>query len=118
VVGYFINTVVLRADLSGNPDFRSFLQQVRETSVAALAHQDYPFSLLVKQLQPERDLSRSPIIQTRFSLQKAAVFSNELDITQRIEWGDFSLEPVELSGEEGLVDLNMQIIEGQQALRV
>lgn len=119
VVGYFINTIVLRADLSGNPTFQAFLQQVSKTSLEALAHQDYPFSLLVQKLHPKRDLSRSPLVQTRFSLQKEPpILSSELDITQRVDWGGMSVEAFELAEEEGQLDLNMQVVEGKHVLKV
>jgi amino acid adenylation domain-containing protein len=70
VVGYFVNPVVLRADLSGNPPFKLFLAQVRRTVLSALAHQDYPFPLLTERLQPVRDPSRSPLFQVAFAWDK------------------------------------------------
>src|SRR6185369_16726066 len=54
VVGYFVNPVVARADLSGNPTFAQFLSQTRRNVLSALEHQDYPFPLLVERLQPVR----------------------------------------------------------------
>jgi amino acid adenylation domain-containing protein len=71
VVGYFINAAVLRADLSGDPPFTEFLAQARRKVLGALAHQDYPFSLLVERLQPDRDTSRSPLFQTMFNMPSA-----------------------------------------------
>ena len=71
VVGYFVNPVVLRADLSRGPSFRELLRRVRETALAAFEHQDYPFPLLVQQLQPDRDPSRSPLFEAVFALQSA-----------------------------------------------
>ncbi len=70
MVGFFANPVVLRANLSGNPTFRAFLGQVRQTVLAALEHQDYPTLRLVQRLRPPRDLSRSPLCQTMFVLDK------------------------------------------------
>ncbi|MDF5729095.1 MAG: condensation domain-containing protein, partial [Rhizonema sp. PD38] len=66
IVGYFTNSVVFRADLSGNPTFRELLCQVRSCVLGALEHQDYPFPLLVERLQPLRDPSRSPLYQVAF----------------------------------------------------
>ena len=70
IVGFFANPVVLRANLAGNPTFRAFLGQVRQTVLAALEHQDYPTLLLVERLRPTRDLSRSPLCQVMFVLDK------------------------------------------------
>lgn len=73
VVGYLVNPVVLRASFAGNPSFETFLQQVQQTVLDAFAHQDYPFSLIVEQLVPVRDLGRSPLFQVMFVLQKAQI---------------------------------------------
>ncbi|MDT5270421.1 MAG: hypothetical protein QOH49_2607, partial [Acidobacteriota bacterium] len=71
LVGYFVNPLTLRADLSTDESFESFLRQSRRTALSAFEHQDYPFAALVEDLQPERDLSRSPIFQVMFVLQRA-----------------------------------------------
>jgi len=69
-VGYFVNPIVTRAQLSAGMSFTELLAQVRRRVLAAFAHQDYPFNLLVKQLQSERDPTRSPVFQVMFALQK------------------------------------------------
>jgi amino acid adenylation domain-containing protein len=70
IVGYLINPVVLRARVAGHMTFKEFFGQVRQTVLAALEHQAYPFSLLIDRLQPTRDASHTPLFQVMFIWDK------------------------------------------------
>jgi amino acid adenylation domain-containing protein len=71
LIGLFINTLVLRADLKGHPGFRELLRRTRRTAIDAYAHQDLPFERLVTALQPDRESGRSPLFQVLFDLHNA-----------------------------------------------
>ena len=71
VVGDFINPVIIRGNLGGNPTFSEFLERTRQKCLGAFDHQDYPLPLLVEKLQPARDASRNPLFQTMFILQRS-----------------------------------------------
>ena len=78
LVGFFINTLPLRTDLSGNPSFRELLRRIRRVCLDAYAHQDLPFEKIVSALQLERDPSRMPFYQVSFNLQNVPMPSVEL----------------------------------------
>jgi amino acid adenylation domain-containing protein len=69
LIGYFVNMLALRTDLSGNPSFLQLLHRVRDVALAAYEHQDLPFEKVVEAVHPARDPSRSPIFQVMFVLQ-------------------------------------------------
>ncbi len=99
LIGFFVNTLALRAELAGEPPFRALLAQVRETTLAAYAHQELPFERLVEELNPERSLARTPLFQVLFSLQNTPGGSLELP--------GLSLAPLPLAAGGAKFDLSL-----------
>ncbi|MFB2838245.1 amino acid adenylation domain-containing protein, partial [Floridanema evergladense] len=99
LIGFFVNTLVIRTDLSNNQSFTKLLDRVREVSLGAYTHQDLPFEMLVEALQPERNLSYSPLFQVMFALQNAPVSLVDLD--------GLKLTPVEVENAIAKFDLGL-----------
>ena len=103
LIGFFVNTIVLRCDLRGDPTFRELLGRMRETAIRAYAHQDLPFEKLVEDLQPERDLSRNPLHQVMFQLEKVqSVGAPSTMIVMEKETSVFDLSLDLWDGSDGL----------------
>ena len=97
LIGLFVNQLVMRSNFGGNPSFREALQRVREVTLGAFAHQDLPFDRLVEALNPERDLSRTPLFQVKFVLQSAPAQIESL--------ADVVMKPVEVERGTSKFDL-------------
>jgi amino acid adenylation domain-containing protein len=89
LIGFFVNSLVLRTDLGGDPTFADIVARVRRTAIAAYEHQDLPFEKLVEELQPARDMSRNPLAQVTFQIQNAPSALREkpegLDLVVRVD---------------------------------
>ncbi|HET6974042.1 MAG TPA: amino acid adenylation domain-containing protein [Pyrinomonadaceae bacterium] len=118
LVGYFVNPLVMRADFSGNPSFAELLSRVRRTALDALRHQAFPFALLVQRLQPERDLSRTPLFQTMFVFQPSQVLNSFAvgEAGSRVKLGELNLESVALTQRTTLFDLRLTMTEADDTL--
>ena len=104
LIGFFVNTLVLRANLAGRPSFRKLLGQVRQTVLEAYVHQDLPFERIVEELEPERDLNRSPLFQVVMALQNAPGEEPALSGLQ--------LKGLRARTETSRFDLTLNLVEG------
>jgi amino acid adenylation domain-containing protein len=108
LIGVFVNTLVLRTNLAGNPSFAELLKRVREVALGAYAHQDLPFELLVEELQPQRNLSHTPLFQVMFVLQNAPMSALELP--------NLTLSLLEGDGATAKFDLTLDMTETRSGL--
>jgi amino acid adenylation domain-containing protein len=107
LIGFFINTLVLRTDLSGNSTFTELLARVRRGCLDAYAHQDVPFEKLLEELRPERDPSRTPLFQ---------VFFNMLNVAERAKLQGLKIETISAGRVESKFDLTIYVRERDGSL--
>jgi amino acid adenylation domain-containing protein/non-ribosomal peptide synthase protein (TIGR01720 family) len=110
LIGFFSNTLVLRAELNGNPTFHEVLERVRTDALASYAYQDLPFEHLVETLQPERDLSRMPLVQVMFVFDNAPIPTLELP--------HVTIQPLVAESGTSKFDLTLAITEDNEGLEL
>lgn len=121
VVGYFVNSIPLRAHLSDQYSFKDVLSQARQTVIDALVHQGYPFTLLVERLQPPRDPSRPPIFQVMFAFQtisastELAAFALEKRGTH-MKFADLDIEILPIEQQATPFDLTLMMAETDETI--
>src|SRR6266496_328039 len=103
LVGFFVNQLVLRTDVSGDPSFRELLGRVREVCLGAYTHQDLPFEKLVEELSPERDLSRTPLFQVKLTLENTPLVTGCFE--------QLNIEFLDIDQTSAKVDLQLHITE-------
>ena len=108
LIGFFVNMLVLRTDLSGHPTFRELLSRVREVCLGAYAHQDVPFEKLVEELQPERDPARPPFFNV--------VFQSLNNPMPALEFSGLRVTPVEVRLGMPHFDLILSVAESRRGL--
>ncbi len=109
LIGLFVNTQVLRTDLSGNPAMLELLGRVRDTALAASSHQELPFEKVLEELRPERNLNMNPLFQVMFNLQNAPIL-------KALELSGLTLTSMEVDNGNANSDLTFSMAESEEGL--
>jgi amino acid adenylation domain-containing protein len=108
LIGFFVNMLVMRTDLKGNPTFLELLQRVKQMTLAAYQHQDVPFEQIIEMLQPQRSLNRTPLYQIEFTLQNAPL--------EPLEVHGLRFTPIDVQEVSSETDLNLIMTESESGL--
>ena len=108
LIGFFVNMLVLRTDMKGNPTFIDLLQRVKQMTLAAYQHQDVPFEQIIEMLQPQRSLNRTPLYQVEFVLQNAPL--------EPLEVRGLRFTPIDVQEVSSETDLNLVMTESESGL--
>ena len=110
LIGLFVNALVIRADLTGNPTAKEFLARVRRVVLDAYDHQDLPFARLIQELNPERDLSRNPLFQVMFAFHDSA--------GSYLKLPNLQVTPVCAASEIAKFDLSVTVTEANDSFQI
>jgi amino acid adenylation domain-containing protein len=108
LIGFFVNMLVMRTDLSGNPTFLEVLKRVKQMTLAAYQHQDVPIEQIIEMLQPQRSLNRTPLYQVEFTLQNMPL--------EQVEARGLRLTPLDVRAVSSDTDLDLIMSESEQGL--
>ncbi len=106
LIGFFVNTLVMRADLNNAQTITEFVQQIKTYALGAFAHQDLPFEKVVDAIQPERDVTHTPLFQVMFMLQNLPVGAQQVS--------DITIEPVTVENGLSQFELTLSLTETEQ----
>ena len=109
LIGFFLNTLVLRSDLSGDPSFRGLLGRVRQVTLGAYSNQEIPVEMLLEALQPERQGDQNPLFQVMFILQNTPMPS--------LEFAGLKLQPLDFDSGTAKFDLTLDLAEAPEGLK-
>lgn len=122
IVGYFVNTLAIRSDVVNSMSFASLLAHVKQRTLEAIEHQDYPFPLLVDRLNPRRDTGRLPICSVMFGWQKPQQFSQATRLFDAeagtADWGGLDVIAYDLPQQEGQFDITLEVFEASDSFLV
>lgn len=108
LIGFFVNMLVMRTDLSGNPTFLEVLKRVKQMTLAAYQHQDVPIEQIIEMLQPQRSMNRTPLYQVEFTLQNMPL--------EPLEARGLRFAPLEVRTVSSDTDLDLIMSESEQGL--
>jgi amino acid adenylation domain-containing protein len=108
LIGFFVNNLVLRTDLSGDPSFRELATRIREMTLNAYAHQDLPFEILVDELQPQRNMSYTPLFQVGFDVQSPKLGD--------LKFAGLSVLPVQIESGQAPYDLLLSLTDTSEGI--
>jgi hypothetical protein len=110
LIGFFVNTLAMRGDMSGDPSFRQLLERIKKATLGAYAHQELPFEKLVEELQPARSMSHSPVFQVLFVLHHA--------VGEAIPFADLGSKSLRLDAGVAKFDLSLYVTELNEGLSI